>query len=381
MKVLILSCDTGGGHNSAAIAIYEYLKKVNVECQMLDALTLKSRQTSKRAASAYISVINIPFLFGIIYSAGSLLSNPKVKSPVYYMNRSYRKQLQDYINTNGFDTVITTHLFPAEALTALKREKSINAKTIAVNTDYTCIPFWEETELDYYIIPHEDLMDEFIRRGIPKEKLLPFGIPVNPDFYAKLPKQEARRKFCEIYNVKFDPSKPWYMIMSGSMGYGKVHQLVNAIINMHYTGVNIVVICGTNQKLKSKLEADYGDFDNVAICGYCKNVPLIMDACDVLFTKPGGLSSTEAAVKNIPIIHTAPIPGCETKNARFFNKRNMSYSSKNIQNQLIAALKMCGDDSYRNQIIEAQSRNISRNTLDKIYMFLTDLKRKEGMIV
>jgi len=377
MKVLILSCDTGEGHNSAAYAIYDYLKTVNVECEVVDALSLKSRQASKMAAVTYLSVIKIPFLFRIIYNAGRLLSNTKIKSPVYYMNKCYKDQLHNYINKYGFDTIMTTHLFPAEALTALKREKRLNVPTIAVNTDYTCIPFWEETELDYYIIPHKDLIDEFYRRGIPKEKLLPFGIPIKPEFYEKIPKDEARKKFCELYNISFDVSKPWYMIMSGSMGYGKVHQLVNAIIKLQKTDTNIIVICGINNKLKYKLDNEYKKFTNVAILGFCKDIPLIMDACDVLFTKPGGLSSTEAAVKNIPIIHTAPIPGCETRNAQFFRKRSMSYSSKSIRKQLKTAIRICNDDGYRNHILQSQAENISRNTCSNIYKLLTELKERK----
>ncbi|NLC18363.1 MAG: glycosyl transferase [Clostridiales bacterium] len=378
MKVLILSCDTGEGHNSAAIAICKYLKKAGVECKVLDALSLKSEKASKGAALAYLSVIRIPCLFGLIYKAGMLVSSSRFKSPVYYMNKSYSDKLYEYINDNGFDTVITTHLFPAEALTALKRAKRLSAYTIAVNTDYTCIPFWEETELDYYIIPHRDLIREFVRRGIPKEKLLPFGIPVKPEFYKRLPRQMARERFCRQYNVSLDCSKPWYMIMSGSMGYGKIKGLVRAAIRLHRSSVNIIVICGSNHRLQSKLKLVYKNNKNVAICGYCKDVPLIMDASDVLFTKPGGLSSTEAAIKSIPIIHMAPIPGCESKNAEFFKNRFMSYSSKYIRKQLKAAAKICSDDHYRSKIIQAQQENIARDTCDKIYMLLTELNGREG---
>ena len=52
-------------------------------------------------------------------------------------------------------------------------------------TDYTCIPFWEETDCDYYVIPHEELKEICIKRGIPEEKLLPFGIPVSRRFRLK----------------------------------------------------------------------------------------------------------------------------------------------------------------------------------------------------
>ena len=77
------------------------------------------------------------------------------------------------------------HLFPAETMTYMKKKKMLNEKTIAISTDYTCIPFWEETECDAYVIPHEIMMDEYIQRGIQKEKLYPLGIPVRKDFYVK----------------------------------------------------------------------------------------------------------------------------------------------------------------------------------------------------
>lgn len=379
MKVLILSCDTGEGHNSAAFAIFEYLQKVNVECEVVDTYSLKSRQASKRAASLYLRVIRIPLLFRIIYSAGMLVSNSKIKSPVYFKNKGYREPLYRYIMTNGFDIIITTHLFPAETLTALKRENRLKATTLGIITDYTCTPFWEETELDYYVIPHRDLIDEFLRRGMPKEKLLPFGIPVKPDFYEKIPREEARIKFNEIYGTGFDTSNPWYMIMSGSMGFGRIHHLLDAIIKLQTSQVNIIVVCGTNQKLKNKLNHIYKEYDNVIILGFCKDIPLLMDACDVLFSKPGGLSSTEAAIKNIPIIHTTPIPGCETRNAAFFMERSMSYSNKNIKKQLRTAVRLSKDETYKKLMIQAQIDNISRDTCNNIYMLLTDLKRKEGM--
>lgn len=379
MKVLILSCDTGEGHNSAAYAIYDFLKNSNVECEVVDFLSLKSRQASRRASQAYLKVIKVPMAFRIIYNLGKLVSNSKIKSPVYFRIKKYRGQLYEYINANGFDTIITTHLFPAEALTALKRENRLRATTLAINTDYTCIPFWEETELDYYIIPHEDLIDEFYSHGIPKEKLLPFGIPVRQEFYDKIPKEEARLKFNGLYQKDFSTSKPWYMIMSGSMGFGKVHHLVSSIVKLQKTEVNVIVICGNNDKLRGKLSQNFNDYSNVAILGYCKDIPLIMDACDVLFTKPGGLSSTEAAIKNIPIIHTSPIPGCETRNNAFFNERSMSYSSKLTRKQLQTAIRICSDEAYRNLIIKSQTDNIYRDTCNNIYNLLTNLKRKEGM--
>ena len=82
-----------------------------------------------------------------------------------------------------------------------------------------------------------------------------------------------------------------------------------------------------------------------------------MDACDVLFTKPGGLTSTEALIKNIPLIHTAPIRGVEDKNAHFFSKRDMSFCSSDPKRQAEYAMVLCGNSAAREAMLQAQRLN------------------------
>ncbi len=79
------------------------------------------------------------------------------------------------------------HLYPAETAIYMKRKGMKLPVTIAVMTDYTCIPFWEETD-DYYILPHEALRN-LHKRGIPDEKIQTFGIPV-----AKLSAEHQQRR-------------------------------------------------------------------------------------------------------------------------------------------------------------------------------------------
>ena len=85
-------------------------------------------------------------------------------------------------------------------------------------------------------------------------------------------------------------------------------------------------------------------------------VSLFMDACDVIYTKPGGLTSTEALVKNIPIVHTAPIPGCEAANVAFFKKRHLSVSSKRLSKQVELGKIMIENKELNAEMIRAQRR-------------------------
>ena len=113
---------------------------------------------------------------------------------------------------------------------------------VAIGTDYTCIPFWEETDCDYYVIPHEDLIDEFAKLGVPREKLLPWGIPVRQNFMKEWDKREAR-KICHI-----PQESKSYLVMGGSMGFGKI-QILSLIHILDLAGTAIIKIDPLDQLL------------------------------------------------------------------------------------------------------------------------------------
>ena len=365
MRVLILSCATGEGHNSAAKAIWEYVKMRKIECEVVDTLSLISPVVSQTASDVYVFSTRTR-LFKLLYNAGTKVSSYKSKSPVYFANKLYCDKLLEYINKNEYDTIICTHLFPAEALTALIKAKKLLATTVFVMTDYTCIPFIEETQLDYYIVPHEHLIEECVKKGLARDKLLPYGIPVKQIFYTSQSKAQARMECKQLFAEKLNENEKWLLIMSGSMGYGNLIDLVKQIIVECGMKVEIFLVCGNNTKLQKSLTKEFSRNKNITILGFTDRISMLMNACDVLFTKPGGLSSTEAAAKNIPIIHTAPIPGCETKNAEFFHYHGMSYSSSDIKEQVKRALRLCNDILYRDKMISSQKMNINPDSSEDI---------------
>ena len=365
MKVLILSCNTGQGHNTAGNAIVEEMKSRNIECKMVDALSFASEKTSRFISQTYIKMAkNTPPVFGFVYRASEAISSDKRKSIVYLANMAYANNLCNYINKYGYDTVITTHVFPAEAITYLKKHKRINVKSFAVTTDYTCSPFWEETSMDYYFVAHNDLIPEFIEKGIKEEKLVTTGIPVSKRFTVKSSKADARKYFGFGENDKI------FLIMSGSMGAGKVEELVKNLISECKNNDKILVLCGNNNKLKEKLRKAYPESNHLVALDYTTEVDKYMDACDVLFTKPGGLTSTEAAVKNVPLVHTDPIPGCETMNIEFFTKRGLSIYYEDFDELIKEALELAKNEEKQKAMTEAQHKNIIHNPAGKVCDFI-----------
>lgn len=349
MKILILSCNTGEGHNSAGKAVKEAAELKGHTVEMMDMFLLSGKNTSHAVADAYVGIVkHIPFFFGFIYKLGMLISSSKRKSPVYYANALLGRKLAKYIDDNNFDAVVTPHLYPAETLTYMKKKGLLRVPAIAIGTDYTCIPFWEETNLDYYVIPHKSLIPEYVKRGVPAEKLLPYGIPVSQAFCKESSKEYARKKLRLPLNV------PMFLVMSGSMGFGKLAVFAAELALRCHNGEHIVIICGNNTRIKRILRKEFRFNKRVHIIGYTNHVSLFMDACDVIYTKPGGLTSTESLVKNIPIVHTSPIPGCESANLEFFGARHLSVSSRRLSKQIELGKKLIENDSLRNQILEAQ---------------------------
>ena len=373
MKVLILSCNTGEGHNSAASAICSHLVGSGIECTIKDALTFLGKRASDRISDFYIYSTQSN-LFGHIYQIGSTINDvfEWVKSPVYLWNSTYSRKLEAYIKNNGFDAVVCVHLFPALAISALKAKGRCNLPSIFIMTDYTSIPFLNETDMDCYVIPHEHLIEEFALSGIPRNKIYPFGIPVADAFFTHAPKREARAKIAETFGWNIPLDNNWFLIMTGSMGFGDTQEIIDETMYQSSDRIEIIAVCGRNTDMLEHLKEDNRDLSDVHPIGYTDMIPVLMDACDVLFTKPGGISSTEAISKGIPIIHTAPIPGCETRNAEFFHYHGMSYSSTDIQQQVRVALRLCRDSEYRKKMTGAQSLNAKPDTCHNICSLIRD---------
>lgn len=374
MKVLILSCNTGEGHNSSASALRNTMLKQGIECDKEDTLSLVSEYVSRKVSDIYVFTTKSN-AFGQIYRFGETVSDTNadvfsghVKSPIYAVNKIYGKKLNDQIVDGHYDAVVCTHLFPAEALTSLKKHTDLKVPVIFVMTDYTSIPFLNETDCDAYVIPHRHLIEEFVAKGLPRTKLYPLGIPVNTSgLTAKTTKEEARKKVQEVFGwEKSENEGRMMLIMGGSMGFGKVGDLVDQLLQKIDKQDSIVCVCGRNEKLESNLRSEYSDDSRVKVVCYTDQVPLLMNASDVLFSKPGGITSTEAIVNNIPLIHTSPIPGLEQFNAHFFHFHDMSYYTEDVEEQVNMALRLCDDESLRNTMLEAQCRNANPRTCEDI---------------
>ena len=368
MKVLVLSCFTGEGHNSAARAIIEELNSRNIECELNDPVSFASKRMHHIVSTYYNNMIKKrPSAFGLLYKAGEVYSSTHIKSPVYAANATYAQKLADYITSNGFDTVIATHLYGMEAMTAIRKKCNINAKFYGVLTDYTSIPFIAETKLDGYFVPNLQSKLILAKRGIPQKRIFMTGIPVSPHFTNCPTKAESRRL------LSIPENKKVYVIMSGGIGGGKVADLCKRLYSVTDSGTLIYALVGRNEQLKESLDSFFAGVSRIKVIPFTTDVNLYMKAADVLLTKPGGLSSTEAAVINVPIVHVNAIPGCETYNVRYFSENGMSFKARNTKSAVMLAEKLYSDSKLSANMCAAQRRIINRRAVSDIVEIIQSL--------
>ena len=123
MKVLILSCSTGEGHNAAGTAVRQALIRRGHEAQMMDPMIFGGERTRHNVSQAYIDTVKYtPWFFRFIYWVGSEITNADRLSPVYWANSLLADRLDLYIKKNEFDAVVCSHLYPAEIVSYLKNK-------------------------------------------------------------------------------------------------------------------------------------------------------------------------------------------------------------------------------------------------------------------
>lgn len=311
LKVLIMSISAGQGHNQTAKVLCDYLEKEGMDAEFLDTFEFINPLLSDSVEKGYLlSTKNLPKIYGKMYSLAEKHDHADAKptSLSQITTALLAQKLKKFISDMSPDAIVCTHVFAAMLVTYLKNTLDLTSKTIGIVTDFTMHPFWEACDLDAYITPSKLLNYSMAKRGLPPERLKPIGIPIDPKFAERLPKEEA----CAELQI---PCKKTVFVMSGSMGYGNMLEIVSEL-DKTPLDFQIITVCGNNEKMFQQIE-NAGFEKLVKNYGFVDNINVIMDASDCIITKPGGLTVSEALAKGLPIIMANPIPGQEDRNVEF----------------------------------------------------------------
>ena len=341
MRTLLLSCNTGAGHNSCALAIQEAFLTHEEPCATVDALEFISEKASQFVSNWHTRIYrHAPRLFGSGYQGAEHHDDLfREGTLLYKCITAGAEKLYEFILAGGYDNIVCTHVFPALTLTEIRRRYPSAAFYAShVSTDYTCSPCTADSQLDCYFIPAASLADEFTLCGIPRNKLVPSGIPVRRAFYERCPLPEGKAR------LGLDPRRRHLLMMCGSMGCGPMEELASHLCGRLSDSQELTVICGTNESLYEKLQRQYGQQSCVHIYGTVDNVPQLMQSADLFLTKPGGLSTTEAMTARLPMVLIDAVAGCEEPNLDYFLHNGMAVTADTPEAVADTALELLEDD-------------------------------------
>ncbi len=367
MRVLILSCNTGEGHNSCAKALKELFDGKGHYCVIEDALTFISPFASRVISRGHTLIYRyFPGLFRRGYAFAE--KHPATYGGGSFLNRFFcsgRQRLTEYIDSEDFDVVICTHTFAGIILTGAKKACKTDFYTAFVGTDYTCSPTTEICDMDVYFIPDGALKKEYTDYGIPESKLIPSGIPIRQMFYEDMEKAAAKTA------EGVGRTHKHLLVMGGSMGCGRLDRLLDRLSDALWEDEEITVICGTNRHMRKKLSRRYRKTPNIHIRGYAADVPCLMDSADLYLTKPGGISVTEAKQKHLPMICLNAVAGCEEYNCRFFVNKGCAVSDNNIAALSEQCLALLRGEEERMKLEQNYDALENKNSAQVIYDYLT----------
>ncbi len=319
MKILILSITAGEGHNSTAKALQDCFAQQGVTCDILDTFEYISKILGKTVDSGYLAATKrLKKPYASVYRR--LENRKKIqddKSTVRMSNALIAKKMYKYLCEYSPDAIIATHCFAAVLLDVVNSKYGVYCPTYGIVTDFAAHPFWEEATSFSYIVTANELLDvQMKKKGFRQKQLLPLGIPIRSKFANKLPKAEARLKH------GLDPDKFTVLLMSGSMGFGNIENTVSQLDNVD-SDFQLVIVCGRNEKAKERI--DNMTLKKKTLClGFVDYIDELMDAADCFISKPGGLTTSEALAKELPIIIVNPIPGIEDRNADFLTNNGVA---------------------------------------------------------
>lgn len=367
MRVLILSITAGEGHNSTAKAIRDELIARGVECEFLDTYGYINR--------ALRSVISNGYLFFSsktkrLYAKGYRHCEKRKKSGRFSVSRAFHKSLAKklfkYIKEYDPDVIVYTHIFAGMLVDILKSRPDFRAKSVGIVTDFVFHPYWEEApNTDKVVIANDLLSMQAKVRGYSDDQIAPIGIPIRSKFATSTEKSDARDQ------LGIDKDKLTVLIMGGSMGYGNLAGVVKKLdaIELDF---QMLVVCGNNADAKASIEK-LSLQKKAFIYGFVNNVDVMMDASDCIVSKPGGLTTSEALAKRLPMIIVNPIPGQEDRNKDFLLNSGVA----------MAVTETCGLEEIIFQLfsnpdhIELMRKNIDHikhpNSTDDLCKLIIDL--------
>ena len=366
LKVLILTAPYGNGHFAVSNSIIEeFTKYENIEYVLYDLYTEDYPATTKFVRKFYLSTYKKGLqqqAYRFFYYGSDKLLNLKIAKP--YVKFGLKKMLKKIAEVQP-DIILNT--FPVNCTYNLCDE-GINIPIYTVITDYFANSNWISTHARVHFLACENVSQQLIPRGIKPNQYRITGIPIKPIFYEECSNEEViklKRKF------NIDLEKKVILLVAGAHGVvPNVNKIVSYITNED--NIELIVICGKNYRLFKQLKRKFWRSKNLHIYEFVYNMHELMKISDIMITKPGGITMTEAANIGIPVVLYRPVYGQELENAIYFSSMRAATIALQEDELIYKTLTILNDDEMLNEMKRNIKKIAIKNSAELITQYLIE---------
>ena len=314
-RVLLLSASSGAGHVRAAQALEKaFAARGDCVVEHIDTIEYVSKLFQRIYDQAYIAMVrHAPDLMGVLYQrTDQPWQNPRRRLALDRLNTAPMIRMLKKVQP---DLCIATHFLAAEIIAWLIAKRKLRSHNAIVVTDYDVHAMWLCRTVDRYYVAINEAEEYLAHIGVPREIIKVTGIPIDPLFAGHLDRTQAR------HALGLDPSATVILMAAGGYGVGPVEQLVNDLLALQRPW-QIVAIAGRSEKVRERLEeVSHGagklpsGAPRLCAVGFTTDMDKYMAAADLLVGKAGGLTTSEALSRHLPMALIEPIPGQEERNS------------------------------------------------------------------
>ncbi len=331
--ILFLIADTGAGHRSAANAISNAIRLISQREQE----EWKERQGDENAiqpATYRIEIVDVfeeyshfPLREAMKLYGPAIRYNPKLYGEIFHKTNQESTAMAAYslaspLIFNGLlrlfttiqpDIIVSVHPVINYVAVHALQELGLRIPFITVVTDLVSVHFlWFAPGADAYIVPTEHARQLYLKRNLDPARVHMFGMPIDPKFTCPVASKEELRK-----ELGLKPGLPVVLLVGGGDGAGGLQVAVRAISHARLP-VQILVVAGRNRRLYAHLQRTRARLNVPArILGFVQNMPELMHAADVIVTKAGPGTISEALSCGLPIVLSGYVPGQEEGNVDY----------------------------------------------------------------
>lgn len=358
MRVLIATVTAGGGHIAAAAALDEawHSARPDDKVERLNLTDYFSPLHRRLYADGYVKIVeHAPEIWGLMFDK---TDNPELARKLNRWRRAFpsnsRLRFTRHLNEFKPDVVLCTHYLPLEALGMLRTKTERAAKrshsaarspsaaaeplVVSIVTDFEAHALWMDPCVDLYCVAAEETRARLIARGAAPDSVVVTGIPVAPKFGSKVDAAAVRLR------LGLRDDLPVLLVLSGGFGMGPVAEILSELdkVNRPFQSV---VVTGRNPELRAKV-AVQDHRHPTHVLGFASNMHELMTISDLVISKPGGLTTSEALAVGRPLLILNPIPGQEAANSDFLLERGAAVKINRVEDlpyrmeQLLAAKKI-----------------------------------------